>query len=227
MTTYMTTKEAAALLRISPQTRSDETEEAQETEMNRPLLALLLLVALAGQLACVSAAGVPFGATLEGYISTRGVTPMPALPTFTIWEPDTFPSIDKAVVYECLQRHMESLGSRLVGPEDDPAAVVTFRFSTGGPSGFRDTWGDGSASTAVWSRQFTVYVFDGTVSGAPKALWYAEIRSRGPTTSPGPLSLTFLDQAFQRFGRSVSNEGFLVLANHRCTASGPFPLANP
>lgn len=185
-----------------------------------PLYVLVLGLVLA---ACESTNGVPFGATAEGRISTRAVHPFPALSTVAIYTPEVFPSIETADVTACLQQHLQSYGAHLVSLDENPQAVVMFQFETdAAPSSYRRNAYDGSTFNARWTRRFSVRLLDGTAESAPRVLWHAEITSAGTSSTLGPLAFTFLDQAFQRFGRNVSGETFLVLANRTCGAA-PLP----
>lgn len=184
------------------------------------LLRLYTPTLLLTLVACESTNGVPFGATAEGSISTRAVHPFPALSTFAVYAPEVLPSLETADVTACLARHLQSFGGRLVSLDERPQAVVIFQFDTdAAPSSYRRDAFNGSTFTARWTRHFSVRLLDGSAESAPSVLWHAEITSPGSSSTLGPVAFTFLDQAFQRFGRSVSGETFLVLANRTCAAA--------
>jgi hypothetical protein len=166
-------------------------------------------------LATISLGGC--GTTLVGKVSARALTPGTKPATFALLKTSEAPSLQEQNVNECLLRHFEAAGLRLVDPENDPAAVVAFAFSNGGtPIGYRsrDTshWQDKSqiTTTGVWERTFTVYVFDATSTEKLKILWEGEVISSGSNPSPIPIVYGFLDQIFRRYPGNATNESFTI-----------------
>lgn len=171
--------------------------------------AAVIVTALLVGFGCESAGGVPFGGMIDGRISSKARPPFPIVSTFAFLESGGLPTIADDGVQACIQRHMESHRAKRVELTENPQAIVTYRFETSG-------------SNPV-NRKFTLYVLDAAVADRPEALWFAEVTSQGRMSDLGPLSFTFLDQAFLRYGRSVTREPFVVSANTGCAARGALP----
>lgn len=159
-------------------------------------------------------------ALVSGRINTAQYSQAPMRPTFTVLSSRELTLTDRRII-EQIEERMVKLGYEKTGPSE-ANVVVLYRYSVGSGSSVVSSspdvvfGGERVSSYAEYPHMFEVALVDLKRSKLPdkvELIWQAELRSSGSSSNPSMLTPIFLDELFERYGTTVTNQSFSTLVS--------------